>query len=217
MTFSSRHRDRLRELLLEKGQAHPTLCEGWTNKDMAVHLFLRENKPRAAAGMFIPAFKSQLEAEERKLEATPYEDIVAQWGSGPKGLNPARVFDPLMNAAEHFVHAEDVRRGTWDKDRLAEHLAEEGYGVFEEDGESLMKILKIFGKGMLAASKGAVVFEVTGGRPINVVDKRGVSMDGQDVARVKGRPGEILLWLYGRDMAEVEVHDPRQRIKITSV
>lgn len=80
-----------------------------------------------------------------------------------------------------------------------------------------MKILKIFGKGMLAASKGSVVFEVTGGRPINVVDKRGVSKDGQDVARVKGRPGEILLWLYGRDMAEVEVHDPRQRIKITSV
>lgn len=217
MTFASRHRARLQSLLLEKGEQHPTLCEGWTNKDMAVHLYLRENNPRAVAGMFVPALKSQLVAEEKKLEATPFEKIVEKWGRGPRGLNPVKLIDPLMNAAEHFVHAEDVRRGTWQTENLPQHLAEEGYGTFPEDGDSFNQILKYFGKAMLATSKGSVVFEVTGNRPINVVEKRGVNMDGQDVARVKGRPGEILLWLYGRDMAEVEVHDPRKKIKRTSL
>lgn len=217
MSFASRHRDRLRALLLQKGEDHPTLCEGWNNRDMAVHLYLRETSPRAAVGMFVPAFKSQLEAEETKLATTAFEQIVEKWGRGPKGLHPAKLFDPLMNAAEHFVHAEDVRRGAWEAAALSQHLAEEGYGTFDEDEQSLDKILKYFGKGMLVASKGAVVFEVTAARPINVVDKRGVSKDGQDVARVKGHAGEILLWLFGRDMSEVEVHDPRQVIRKTSM
>lgn len=217
MTFASRERTRLRDLLLEKGEHAPTLCEGWNNRDMAVHLYLRENNPVATAGMFVKPLKPALDKAEKSLADETFESIVEEWGSGPGALNPVKLLDPIMNAAEHFIHAEDVRRGAWSKDNLAQHLADEGYGVSAEDEESLLKILTYFGKAMLAGSRGSVVFEITGGRPINVIDKRGVKMDGQDVARVKGRPGEILLWLYGREMAEVEVHDPRSKIKKASL
>lgn len=217
MTFASRQRDRLRDLLLEKGEHAPTLCEGWDNRDMAVHLYLRENNALAAAGMFAKPLRPALTKAEEKLDRIPFEKLVNKWGRGPAAFNPVKLIDPFMNAAEHFVHAEDVRRGAWNKENLAQHLAEEGYGVAPEDEKTVEKILTYFGKAMLATSRGSVVFEITDGRPINVIEKRGVNMDGQDVDRVKGRPGEILLWLYGREMADVEVHDPRSKIKKTSL
>ena len=53
MTFSAAQRNKLAQLLIELGPDAPTLCEGLETKDMAAHLWIREHRVDAAAGMFI--------------------------------------------------------------------------------------------------------------------------------------------------------------------
>ena len=57
MSFSASERTQLAKLLLEVGPDAPTLCGDWTTRDLAIHLYLRENRPDAAAGMFIGPVK----------------------------------------------------------------------------------------------------------------------------------------------------------------
>ena len=53
-TFAAAERARLADLLLEKGPHAPTLCGGWSTRDLAAHLWLRESRPDAFAALFIP-------------------------------------------------------------------------------------------------------------------------------------------------------------------
>ncbi|MBR7502518.1 maleylpyruvate isomerase N-terminal domain-containing protein, partial [Mycobacterium tuberculosis] len=43
------------------GEDAPTLCEGWTTRDLATHLVIREREPVAALGIALPAFSGRLE------------------------------------------------------------------------------------------------------------------------------------------------------------
>ena len=47
----SQQRISLAELLLEVGPDAPTLCEGWTARDLVAHLVIREGRPDAAIGI----------------------------------------------------------------------------------------------------------------------------------------------------------------------
>ena len=58
--FANVERRHLAALLRRVGPDAPTLCEGWDTRDMAVHLYLREHNPLAAAGMFAPQLAGQL-------------------------------------------------------------------------------------------------------------------------------------------------------------
>ena len=42
-------------------------------------------------------------------------------------------------------------------------------------------------------------------RPATIGDKAGVAERGDNVLRVSGDPGELLLWVSGRDAAKVEL------------
>src|SRR5690606_1471098 len=44
-TDASRERAALCDLLSRLGPDQPTLCEGWTTRDLAAHLLLRERRP----------------------------------------------------------------------------------------------------------------------------------------------------------------------------
>lgn len=101
------------DLLLERGPDAPTLCEGWTTKDLAVHLVLREHDPLAAPGILLGGpMRALLERATRRLGARPYEDLVATVRSGPP--LPLAPLDPVVNLIELYVHHEDVRRGGGD-------------------------------------------------------------------------------------------------------
>ena len=109
MSFAQKERERLAALLLEVGPDAPTLNEGWTTQDLAVHLLVRETKPAAAPGIFIDALSGITDKETKKQKARPYEDVVRDWAAGPPvWLKP---FNTAMNTSEHFIHHEDVRRG----------------------------------------------------------------------------------------------------------
>ena len=196
MSFSSTERARLAQLLLDVGPDAPTLCEGWDARDMAVHLYLRENNPAAAAGMFVPALSGVLARASAKAGERDYEELVRDWGEGPGRLNPVRFVDKQMNTAEHFVHHEDVRRGD------GQARPREFSSAVERQ---LHGVLKTVGPRMLRQSQAPVVLHPEGLPRIVAADERGVSADGDNVVRVSGPVGELLLWAFGRDAVDVHI------------
>lgn len=67
MTLSQTERQSAIKLMRELGPAAPTLCSDWTVKDMAVHLYIRENHPRAAAGILWGSAQSLLEEKTKQI------------------------------------------------------------------------------------------------------------------------------------------------------
>lgn len=193
MNFTESERAALADLLHRVGPDHPTLCGDWTTKDLAVHLLVREHRPDAAAGMFVGALGGHLDAVSAEYSALPYDEIVDRWAAGAPRWNPFSFADKWLNAAENFVHHEDVRRaeGTWTVRPMSPG------GV-----RSLWKVLQMLAPRMLSKSTATVVLQRPDGAAITPVD-RGV--EGAPVVTVRGEVGELVLWLYGRDAAEVEI------------
>ncbi|MBV7295266.1 TIGR03085 family protein [Corynebacterium sp. TAE3-ERU12] len=202
MTFSSRERRALADLLLELGPNQPTLCEGWNTKDMVVHMRVREARPDAAAGMFVPALSGHLDKVSSEIAAnTPYTQLVRQWAGGAPMWNPVRWLDRWVNPAENFVHHEDVRRGQ-------DAWMPRNFGP--GDTEQLWSIVRTFGKVLLSKSPVDVVLQRPDGEAAKVVDKKSSQADA---VTVTGEPGELLLWAFGRDAVEVEVDGDASGIK----
>ena len=164
MSFSSAERAKMVALFHKLGPDAPTLCEGWTTRDLAVHLWVRENRPDAAAGIFAKAFSGRLEKESRKVAERDFDELVDDWGRGPASYNPVRFVDAQQNFVEHFVHHEDIRRAN---------------GMGPRDFSARIK------QQMHSYLK-----------PLAKVDA---------VVRVPGEVGELILWSFGRDAAEVKV------------
>lgn len=208
MSFARTERNRLASLLHDLGPDAPTLCEGWTTKDMAVHLWVRENRLDAAAGMFIPALDGHLDKVSKQVADKGYDDIVREWGSGPGKFSPFRLIDSKANLAENFIHHEDVRRANGQEDEREFSTAIE---------KQLHGVLKMLAPRMLSKSTSPVVLFPRGLARVVCADKQGVAKDGQDVVRVHGSVGEILLWVYGRDAAHVSIEGPVESVKRSSL
>ena len=207
MSFSSTERARLASLLLELGPDAPTLCEGWDTRALAAHLWVRERRPVAAAGMFVPALAPMLKRDMAAARARDYEQLVMEWGSGP--TNPvARLVDRKINAAEHFVHLEDVRRAN------GMTQPREFSQVTQDAMEGICSMLA---PRILRKSEAPVILFPKGRARIVAVDRHGVSKDGGNVVRVMGTVPELLLWLYGRSPVEVKVEGPADKVVRSSI
>ncbi len=109
--YARQERRLLADLLLREGPDAPTLCTGWTTRDLAAHLVIRDRRPDASAGMLIPAFRSYGERVRRSKAALPYPDLIAEVRQPPVWSpvsNP--LTDGVVNTMEFFIHHEDVRR-----------------------------------------------------------------------------------------------------------
>jgi uncharacterized protein (TIGR03085 family) len=181
------------ELLDDLGPDAPTLIATWRTRDLAAHLVLRERDPVAAPGLVVTGAWGRLaERRARALAATAFPGLVATLRSGP----PPGFFrlpwvrrGPSLN--EFFVHHEDVRRAA-------------GFGprTLSPDMEEALWRNVGFGRRVLARRLRGAGLEVCWagtGRRFRV-------RQGTSVARISGRPGEVLLFLFGRTAAaEVEV------------
>lgn len=199
MTFSSSERSALAQTLLDKGPDAPTLCGDWTTRELAVHLWIRENKPLAQVKSMLPVGGDAVGAETEKALARPYEETVRKWAEGPQALSPWRILDPVANGVEHFVHHEDVLRG---------HLSP-GDQVEERDLEPehrayLHRAIKLTAGRAIRADR-PVIIDPDGFSRIVINDKPGVSPDGEAVVRISGGVGEIVMWLLGRDVVNLTI------------
>lgn len=192
MSFAQKERERLAQLLLELGPDAPTLNDGWQTKDLAVHLLIRERKPLAAVGILLPVAQSLLHREEQQQHARSYEDVVREWAAGP----PAFIapINTVMNTSEHFIHHEDVRRGGG---------TIEPREFSREVDRQLMQLVKRFGRLVLRKSPIPIVLTPPTLPPVTVGGQAGVAERGDNVARVFGSPGELLLWVSGRDAVDI--------------
>lgn len=71
-------RQALCDTMLAVGPDAPTLCEGWTVLDLAVHLLLRERRPDVAPGAFVPALRGRLDRVAAEQAARGLPAVVAQ-------------------------------------------------------------------------------------------------------------------------------------------
>src|SRR5437868_4661783 len=96
--FARDERATLAETLLAAGPDAPTLCAGWTTRDLAAHLVLRERKPLAAAGIVLKPFAGLNKRVQDRLAAGDYAALVATFRV-PSPFGPARIgaVDEAMN------------------------------------------------------------------------------------------------------------------------
>lgn len=201
MSFQQKERENLAHLLLEVGPDAPTLCEGWTTADLAAHLYLRERKPYLAGGYFLPTLKSVTDSAQAKVKQRPYRDVVREWAAGPPLV--VKPLDKAMNTSEHFIHHEDVRRGGGEVVPREFSRAVEG---------ELFKAAKLMGHLALGKAEVPVVLTPPNHPPLTLGGKRGVADRGDRVVRVSGDPGELLLWVTGRDAVKVAIDGDRADI-----
>ncbi|GIG62779.1 TIGR03085 family protein [Longispora fulva] len=107
-SYALRERQLLADLLLEVGPDAATLCGGWRTLDLAVHLVIRERRPDAGLGVWVPAFAGWTDKVAASLrERRSYAEIVDLVRQRPWWIAPV---DETINLVEFFVHHEDVRR-----------------------------------------------------------------------------------------------------------
>lgn len=192
--FAQRERQLLADLLLTVGPEAPTLCEGWTTRDLAAHIVMRERRPDAAAGILIGPLRRHSERVRRALAARPYPELVAMVRQAPwwsPVSNP--VADSAANTLEFFIHHEDVRRGQpgWRPRDLP-----------REEQEALWRRVKGTARIALRRVRAAVRIQAPG------YGETTAGSGGQKV-RLVGAPGELALFLSGRQRAaRVQVDAP---------
>ena len=191
------------DLFLERGEHAATLCEGWDAGDLATHLYVREHRPDAAAGLVIPPLAKHLErVMERTRSSSSFEVLVARVRSGP----PAwwRPFDRLANLNEYFVHHEDLRRGGGDN---SPRPADEVKDLENALWRVLRQVARLNGRSLRPVGLDLVRED---GETIHAVS-------GQPVATLRGRPGEIALYLSGRKAAaQVDLEGPTEAVDALS-
>ena len=105
-------RQELCDLFLEVGPDAPALCTGWTTRDLAAHLIVRESRPDAALGILIKPLAGYADSVQAKVAMRPWPDLVREVRTGPPVLSVFRLpgAQGLADPFEFAIHHEDVRR-----------------------------------------------------------------------------------------------------------
>ncbi|MET8813280.1 TIGR03085 family metal-binding protein [Streptomyces sp. NPDC004549] len=192
-TFAKRERLLLADLLETAGPEAPTLCEGWTTRELAAHVVVRERRPDAVAGQFVKQLAPRLDRVMEEYSAKPYSELIQLIRTGPPKLSPFSVkqVDEASNTVEFFVHAEDVRRAQsdWSPRELDP--------VFQDTLWSrLERTARLAGR---KAPTGLVLRRPDG--------QTAVAHKGAPVVTVTGEPAELLMFVFGRQDAAKVVLD----------
>ncbi|OBJ65826.1 TIGR03085 family metal-binding protein [Mycobacterium colombiense] len=182
------------DLFDELGPSAPTLLDGWTAHDLAAHLVLRERDVLAGPCLVLPG-PFQRFAEWRRTGLARRKDfpwLVGRLRSGPPvGFFRIGWVRDMANLNEFFVHHEDVRRANGRAPRaLSPDMDTALWRNVRRGGPYLGRRLQ--GCGLEVEWAGAT----------EAVTLRA----GSPTARLGGQPGELLLYLFGRqNVAHIEV------------
>lgn len=184
--YAQSERKTLADLMQTLGPDAPTLNAGWTTRDLAAHLVLRERRPDAAGGILLPPLRRYAERVRRQIAARPWESLVDQVRRPPVWSpisNP--LLDGAVNTMEFFIHHEDVRRaqGDWQPRDLAAGLQQ---ALWQRAAGLARLTLRRFPAEVLVQAPG--------------YGQRAAGRGGEQL-RLVGAPGELVLFLSGRQRA----------------
>jgi uncharacterized protein (TIGR03085 family) len=189
MSVANDERAALVRTLHTVGPDAPTLCPGWTTRQLAAHLLARERRPEALLGIGVPRFAARRHRIEQQI-ATGHEwtELVDRLASGPPVYSPLRWLNRVANIHEMFVHHEDVRRAVpgWTPRPLDEHAV-----------AALRRLARIFGPVVMPGVPARVTFRTPDGAALAQFGS------GPDIS-VTGAPGELLLFAFGRNEIHVD-------------
>lgn len=198
-THAKRERLLLADLLEAAGPEAATLCEGWRTRDLAAHVVVRERRPDAAAGALVPLLKDRLDRVQAEFADKPYEELIQLIRTGPPRMSPFTIkqVDEGANVVEFYVHTEDVRRAQpdWSPRELDPVFSEALWTRLE-------KSARLLGR---KAPVGLVLRRPNG--------QTAVAHRGTPVVTVSGEPGELTMFVFGRqDAAKVELDGEQDAI-----
>lgn len=183
------------------GPQAATVLRPWTTRDLAAHLFLRENDAIAGPGLVVPGPWARL-AERHRQEALrrDYLELVSAIRAGPRGLFRLGWFRRVPNLNELFVHHEDVRRANGGSRRdLGLTMNEALWSNVTGAAWYLTRRFRGAGLELRNQLTGQTV-KVHGGRAS---------------VRITGEPGELLLYLFGRQaVAEIDLEGPTSAVEL---
>ncbi|WP_030616925.1 TIGR03085 family metal-binding protein [Streptomyces sclerotialus] len=198
-THAKRERLLLADLLESAGPEAPTLCEGWSAQDLAAHVVVRERRADAAGGLVIKPLAARLKRVQSEYAAKPYDELIRLIRTGPPKVSPyaLKQIDEAANTVEFFVHAEDVRRARpdWTPRELSSGFADALWSRIE-------RMARVMGR---KAPVGVVLRRPDG--------QTAVAHRGTPVVTVTGEPGELTLFLFGRQgAAKVELDGDKEAV-----
>jgi len=199
--FDAIERAQLCDLFDELGPAAPTLLGKWTTRDLAAHIVLREHDHPAEPGLVLPGVWGRFaEQRRRKLTLRDFSWLVATIRSGPPpGFFRIGWVRRVPNLNEFFVHHEDVRRANGRGPRTNEHAMDEALWSNVSRAPWFLA-RRLHGAGL----------ELQWVETAKTVRAR----RGEPTARLTGSPGELLLYLFGRqDAAHVDVDGPAAAVE----
>ena len=192
--YAQRERQQLADLLVASGPDAPTLCEGWDTRDLAAHLVVRERRPDGVVTRLVPALAGHADRVRRAMAARPYAEVVQKVRNPPWwSLLSNPLTDELFNGLEFFIHHEDVRRAGpgWEPRQL-----DPGQQAALWRGVSFTAKLGLRRLHIPVLVRAPGFGEVTVG-------------DGTPQATLTGDPGELALFVSGRQRAaRVDVEGP---------
>jgi len=184
----------------EVGPEAPTLCDGWTTRDLAAHLVVRERRLDATPGIALPLLAGYTaKVQSQVAQSTSWDDLVEMVASGPPLYSPFKLLDAVANLGEMFIHHEDVRRAAhgWQPRGLDASIA-----------APLRRQLGLMSRLMLRKLPAQVVLQTPDGDQIARVG----SGSGVPAVTVTGEPQELLLFVAGRDAVLLEFDGDPQTI-----
>jgi uncharacterized protein (TIGR03085 family) len=198
--FDAVERAELSDLFEELGPEAPTLLTPWTTRDLAAHLVLREHDSLAGPGLVLPgAWGRFTERRRRALASGDFASVVATFRAGPAGVFRLGWVRGAASLNEFFVHHEDVRRANGRGPRTNEPAMDEA--LWRNVGRAPWFLARRL--------RGAGLELHWPGTARTVRARR-----GQPTARIAGPPGELLLYLFGRqDAAQVEIDGPATAVE----
>jgi uncharacterized protein (TIGR03085 family) len=162
-------------------------------RDIAAHLVLRERDSLAGPGLVLPgAWGRFAERQRRALALTDFTRLTATLRSRPPpGFFRIAWVRRIPNLNEFFVHQEDIRRANGRGPRVNDHAMDAG----------LWRNVKAARWFLARRLHGAGLELHWAGTARTVRARR-----GEPIARIAGAPGDLLLYLFGRQRAaQVEV------------
>lgn len=197
INYAQQERAALCDLFAALGPDAPTVNEGWTTRDLAAHLVVRERRPGAAMGLLAPPLARHGEKVRLTYAERPWDELIQLVRSGPPRTSIMGIgaVDRAANTSEYFIHHEDVRRGAGD---LTPRDLDPGLS------EQLWKISSKTARiALRKAPCGVVIVPVAGesGDRTRIVGKK-----GDPSVELHGKVGELVLFLSGRQrVSHVEV------------